>query len=190
MDWPYWMAPALILSPWWRHQMETFSALLALCAGNSLVNSLHKGQWRGAFDVFFVDLRLNTQLSKQSWGWWFEMPLRSLWRHCNDSAVINSLTPDDAIWHYSMWSTLVQVMASGLTAPSHCLNQCWFLISGVLWNSHEVKSTGKAQCGSVVKMCEKIMLKITTMAPRDPRDKNCHKHRNDEVYESCHLHCT
>ena len=23
-----------IASPWWRHQMETFSALLALCAGN------------------------------------------------------------------------------------------------------------------------------------------------------------
>ena len=35
---------------WWRHQMETFSALLALCAGNSLVpvNYPHKGQWRGA----------------------------------------------------------------------------------------------------------------------------------------------
>ena len=35
---------------WWRHQMETFSALLALCAGNSPVpvNSPHKGQWRGA----------------------------------------------------------------------------------------------------------------------------------------------
>ena len=33
---------------WWRHQMETFSALLALCAGNSPVpvNSPHKGQWR------------------------------------------------------------------------------------------------------------------------------------------------
>ena len=30
---------------WWRHQMETFSALLAACAGNSP----HKGQWRGAF---------------------------------------------------------------------------------------------------------------------------------------------
>ena len=23
--------------PWWRHQMKTFSALLAICAGNSLV---------------------------------------------------------------------------------------------------------------------------------------------------------
>ena len=30
------------------HQMETFSALLAFCAGNSPVNSPHKGQWRGA----------------------------------------------------------------------------------------------------------------------------------------------
>ena len=29
------MAQLLISSPWWRHQMETFSALLALCAGNS-----------------------------------------------------------------------------------------------------------------------------------------------------------
>ena len=33
---------------WWRRQLEIFSALLALCAGNSPVNSPHKGQWRGA----------------------------------------------------------------------------------------------------------------------------------------------
>ena len=33
---------------WWRHQMETFSALLTLGAGNSPVNSPQKGQWRGA----------------------------------------------------------------------------------------------------------------------------------------------
>ena len=64
---------------WWRHQMETFSALLALCLG---VNSPHKSQWGGPFDVFF-DLRLNKRLSKQSWGWWFETPSRSSWRHCN-----------------------------------------------------------------------------------------------------------
>ena len=34
--------------PWWRHQMETFSALLALVRGiyRSPVNSLHKDQWR------------------------------------------------------------------------------------------------------------------------------------------------
>ena len=36
---------------WWRHQMETFSALLTLCVRGinwSPVNSSHKGQWRGA----------------------------------------------------------------------------------------------------------------------------------------------
>ena len=35
---------------WWRHQMTTFSVLLAICEGNSPspVNSPHKGQWRGA----------------------------------------------------------------------------------------------------------------------------------------------
>ena len=35
-----------------------------------------------SFDVFF-DLRLNKQLSKQPWGWWFETPSWSLWRQCN-----------------------------------------------------------------------------------------------------------
>ena len=36
---------------WWHHQMETFSALLAICAGNSPVSGEfppHKGQWHGA----------------------------------------------------------------------------------------------------------------------------------------------
>ena len=32
------------------------------------------------FDVLF-DVRLNQRLSKQSWGWWFERPSHSLWRH-------------------------------------------------------------------------------------------------------------
>ena len=41
----------LFVLSWWRHQMETFSALLALCAGNSPVTGefpSNKGQWRGA----------------------------------------------------------------------------------------------------------------------------------------------
>ena len=45
-------------SPWWHHQIDTFSALLAICAGNSqsLVISLHKGQWCGAlmFSLIYV----------------------------------------------------------------------------------------------------------------------------------------
>ena len=59
----------------WRHQMETFSALLALCAGNSPVTGEFPSQRpvTRSFDVFF-DLRLNKRLSKQWWGWWFETP--------------------------------------------------------------------------------------------------------------------
>ena len=68
---------------WWRHQMETFSALLTFCAGNSPVTGefpAHRPVTR-SFDVFF-DLRLYKRLSKQSWGRWFETPSRPLWRHC------------------------------------------------------------------------------------------------------------
>ena len=70
---------------WWRHQMETFSALLAICAGNSPVPGEFPTQRpvTRSFDVYF-DLRPNKRLSEQSWGWWFETPSRSLWRHRND----------------------------------------------------------------------------------------------------------
>ena len=47
------------------------------------VNSPHKGQWRGALILSLI-CALNKRMSKQSWGWWFETPLRSLWRHWDD----------------------------------------------------------------------------------------------------------
>ena len=58
-----------LASPWWRHQMETFSALLAICAGNSPVTGEFNAQRpvTRSFDVFF-DLRLNERLNNQSWG--------------------------------------------------------------------------------------------------------------------------
>ena len=48
----------------------------------SPVNSPHKGQWHGAL-MFSLIYALNERLSKQSWGWSFETPSRSLWRHYN-----------------------------------------------------------------------------------------------------------
>ena len=43
-----------------------------------------------SFDVFF-DLRLDKRLSKQPWGWWFEPPSWSLWRHRNDNRVYTEI---------------------------------------------------------------------------------------------------
>ena len=65
--------------------METFSALLAICAGNSPVPGEFPTQRpvTRSFDVFF-DLRLNKRLNKQWWGWWFETLSLPLWRHRND----------------------------------------------------------------------------------------------------------
>ena len=70
-----WLHKIMIQSTtWWRHQMETFSALLAICAGNSPAPGEFPAQRpvTRSFDVFF-DLHLNKRLRKQSWGWWFEM---------------------------------------------------------------------------------------------------------------------
>ena len=79
------ICPIIIQISWWRHEVETFSALLAICAGNSLVTGEFPAQRpvTRSFDVFF-DLHLNKPLSKQSWGWWFETPSCPSWRHCND----------------------------------------------------------------------------------------------------------
>ena len=45
---------------WWRHQMETFSALLALCAGNSPATSEFPTQRPVTWSVdVFIDLHLN-----------------------------------------------------------------------------------------------------------------------------------
>ena len=70
--------------PWLHHQMETFSALLAICAGNSPVHGEFPAQRpvTRSFDVYF-NMHPNKRLSKQSRGWWFAMPSRSLWRQCN-----------------------------------------------------------------------------------------------------------
>ena len=73
---------------WWRHRMETFSALLAMCAGNSPVTGEFPAQRpvTRSFDVFF-DLRPNERLSQHSWGWWLETPSSPLWRHSNGIPV-------------------------------------------------------------------------------------------------------
>ena len=69
---------------WWHHQIETFSALLALCAGNSPATGEFPSQRPVArsFGVFF-DRRVNKRLDKHSRRRWFDPPSCSLWRHCN-----------------------------------------------------------------------------------------------------------
>ena len=58
------------INPWWRHQMKTFSALLAICAGNSPVpvNFPHKGQWRGALMFALICVWINAWVNNRKAG--------------------------------------------------------------------------------------------------------------------------
>ena len=55
-------------------------------------------------------------------GWWFNL-----------------------LWQHRSGSTLDQVMACCLMAPSHYLNQCWLIIKEVLWHSPKGNFTGNAK---------------------------------------------
>ena len=82
------------------------------------------------------------------------------------AAIVNSLRPSDAIWRQWSWTTLAQVMACCLTAPSHYLNQCWLIIRGVLWHTSESSFAGIAQGIDSGYEFEKDILKNIFKSPR------------------------
>ena len=57
----------------------------------------------------------------------------------------NSRCFSGSIWWPRPVSTMIQVMACCLTAPSLHLKQCWPMIKQVLWHSLEGNCTGNAQ---------------------------------------------
>ena len=116
--------------------MDEFSALLALCAGKSPVTGEFPVQRpvTRSFNVSF-DLRLNKWLRKQSWGWWFETPPFSLWRHRNGMTNISRLD-----LNVNYWSTFLLMDYNWLiNKPLWYYHQfsCslfpWFFIDGLMW---------------------------------------------------------
>ena len=94
--------------------METFSASLAPCAGNSPVTGeipSHRPETRSFDDLF--DLRLNQQLSKQWRRRWFEMLPRSLWRQCNDMPFNGDISTISAKFVGAGW---------GIYASANCIH--------------------------------------------------------------------
>ena len=98
---------------WWHHQMETFSALLAICAGNSLVTGgcPHKGQCRGALVFSLICTWINRWVNSGDAG-----DLRRHHAHYDvtimDSDAILILNANRScvvinnIWQQKMWRWL------------------------------------------------------------------------------------
>ena len=100
-----WWASLYMKCIWWRHQMETFSVLLALCAGihRSPVNSLHKGQWRGALMFSLICARIN--------GWVINGDAGDLRRHQAHYGVI--VMRNKLQWNFS-WNSNIFIQENAL----------------------------------------------------------------------------
>ena len=79
---------------------------------------------------------------------------------------LNSLWSSDTIWRQKSGSTLAQVMACCLTAPSHYLNQCWLIFSEILWRSHKGNFRGNIQESYPWYEFENYQFKIAATSPR------------------------
>ena len=77
----------------------------------------------------------------------------------------NSLWPSDTIWRQRSGSTLAQVMACCLTASSHYLNQCWLMISKVLWQPPEGYFKGYS-IQKLIALVWKLLIKNQIKSPR------------------------
>ena len=77
-----------------------------------------------------------------------------------------SLGSSDAIWRQRSVSTLAQVMACCLTAPSHYLNQFWLIISKVKWHSSKGKFTRDNSAINHWNFLENLVPKISFKFPR------------------------
>ena len=98
------------------------------------------------------------------------------------STHINSVWPSDAIWLHCSGSTLAQVMAWCLTAPSHYLNQCWLIIKVFPRQSPESNFTRRAD--------ELILLHICVKKRDIPWGSFLHyqlSHYSDITWTSFHL---
>ena len=91
----------------------------------------------------------------------FTICMESLYRF-----YFNSLWSGVAIWRHRSGSTLAQVMACCLKAPSYYLNQCWFLISEILWHSPGSNFTLNAQAVILYNEFENSTFKITAISIR------------------------
>ena len=115
----------------------------------SLVNSPHKGQWRGALMFSLTCTRVNGWVNNGEAGDLRRKRARyDVTLMCWPAKVnilipedtsfqwVNSLRPSDIIWRQS-GSRLVQLMVWCLTTPSHYQNQHWLIIKGVVWQLPE-----------------------------------------------------
>ena len=112
-----------LASLWWRHQTETYSALLALCEGNPPTTG-HKGQLRGALTFSLICAWTNgCVINREAGG------SRSLWRYCNERGS-----------NAGLWCFLF-VISNGLLNKQSRSRRCgapWYTCNALWWCRNRV----------------------------------------------------
>ena len=115
-----------LIFPWWRHQMETFSALLAIYAGT------HKGQWRGALRFSLICAAIN--------GWESNRKAGDLRRHCAHYDV--TVMRISGTYHFRISVDIFTCM------PHQWLSaECWLMIYfDVVLKQHQLSKISLHTC--------------------------------------------
>ena len=109
--------------PWWRHQMEPYPVLLALCEGNPPVigGFPHKGQWRGASMFSLICTR--------TYSWAYNRVVGDLRRHRAHYGITLLMNPQrNGIYHVIYWME----WCYHVSVNENELSQCLFLVTTVM----------------------------------------------------------
>ena len=133
----------------------------------SPVNSPHKGQWRGALMFSLICAGINGWV-KQSWGWWFETPSCSLWRHRNES-------PSDVGQGYGVHMLDIQ----GKQAPPVC--DRWRLFSLYVQHVNSISLTHIRGTSAVVPPSELYGMRLN--------EGSGQSRENGKMFKKISAHC-
>ena len=139
--WPFIRSSIRYWWTWWRHQMETFSALLAICTGNSPGTGEFPAQRpvKQSFDVF-SDLRLNKRLSNN--------------REAGDLRRYRGHYDVTVMYYFELKFHKIQI---------YCSVKFWRLKVEIMPFLHFFFYFN-VRCDQVIAMCEEIWLCIWNMA--------------------------
>ena len=136
---------------WWRHQMETFSALLVICEGNPLLIP-HKGQWRKALMYSLICAWINDWANNRGAG--------DLTRH------------RDGCWLIAGWrrDTSVQyLLIAHLSIPGFGITRVnWITQVRIFESNYKIRIYNKHRCFSFqpnIRRCINLA-KISNLRPK------------------------
>ena len=116
------------IGPWWRHDMETFSALLALCQGNPLVADGFPSQRTSNVELlFFFSVNLSKLLNKHSSCWQWDGTVLK-WSQCHDfHARPNRVFKIMYFWDKLRNMSNIFMSANCVMCLSHVRLLTWFI---------------------------------------------------------------